>query len=529
MSLHPSSSNKIKSLGRTIEITNKLLNEINSRSVLPSDDFQIAVPDINFQRFLSENMGMFVSNGYVSYKEVKTVKELNCHMLKISSIEGIQYFTALTTLNCSWNNLTCINLSKNTFLSNLDCSDNQLSSLDLSQNSELTFLNCMNNHLTKLDVHTLINLSILNCSENRLKYLDTSQNIALSELKCWATGISEIDLSKNIALTSLDCTKNHLTSLDVQNNIALTDLAFGFNNIADIDLSKNIALTALACYSNSFSTLDISHNTLLSSLNCRNNNLSRLDLSKHLYLQKVELSGNRDGWGRNLEKRPEDFWISLDQNWQHFLYKQISSEPNYDSYMMIASYTYEDYLYGPSLKSLEEQNKLAYDNAVITWLNSISENEIIKILNLEQLHQGYNECWSFEDFNPLSKLTNLKEIEIQGSQNNDFSPLSNLLQLRILDLSFSDIVDISFLSIIPQLNKVILAGNKITDISPLISLISENTTLYANLMENLISDISPLFKLPKDTLSYLELGDNPISEKDISALRAHFTNDIISF
>ena len=59
--------------------------------------------------------------------------------------------TALTKLDCSWNQLSNLDVSKNTALTHLDCNSNQLSSLDVSGATALTYLDCRINQLSSLD------------------------------------------------------------------------------------------------------------------------------------------------------------------------------------------------------------------------------------------------------------------------------------------------------------------------------------------------------------------------------------------
>jgi uncharacterized protein YkwD len=63
----------------------------------------------------------------------------------ISSLSGIEYFTALTRLECERNQLTALDVSKNTALTYLDCQFNQLTALDLSKNSNIKVIRCGNN------------------------------------------------------------------------------------------------------------------------------------------------------------------------------------------------------------------------------------------------------------------------------------------------------------------------------------------------------------------------------------------------
>lgn len=60
----------------------------------------------------------------------------------IQSLKGIEYFTALTYLNCASNHLTALDVSKCTKLEVLYCDWNQLTSLDVSKNTALKDLAC---------------------------------------------------------------------------------------------------------------------------------------------------------------------------------------------------------------------------------------------------------------------------------------------------------------------------------------------------------------------------------------------------
>ena len=53
-------NNYLAKVSNTLSITNKLLTEINSRIEVPSDDFRVAIPDVNFQKYLTEKLGIVV-------------------------------------------------------------------------------------------------------------------------------------------------------------------------------------------------------------------------------------------------------------------------------------------------------------------------------------------------------------------------------------------------------------------------------------------------------------------------------------
>ena len=77
--------------------------------------------------------------------------------------DEIGLFTNLTYLYCGINQLTSLDVSKNTALTSLDCHNNQLSSLDVSKNTALTDLSCGNNQLTSLDISQNIQLELSRC------------------------------------------------------------------------------------------------------------------------------------------------------------------------------------------------------------------------------------------------------------------------------------------------------------------------------------------------------------------------------
>ncbi len=176
-------------------------------------------------------------DGGISYDEASAVTAISLYSAGISSLAGIEYFTNLKSLIC-W--------------------DNNLSQLDVSKNTELTALRCWNNDLSKLDV---------------------SNNTQLQELMCFGNNFTELDVSKNTELTTLECGSNNLTKLDVSKNTELTNLECYANSLTELDVSKNTELTYLNCTSNSLTELDLSYNTNLQDLNCSNNLLTTLDVS----------------------------------------------------------------------------------------------------------------------------------------------------------------------------------------------------------------------------------------------------------
>jgi hypothetical protein len=59
------------------------------------------------------------------------------------------------------------------------------------------------------------------CDGNNLSALDISKNTALTQLTCYENNLSALDVSNNTALTQLFCHNNNLTELNVTKNTAL--------------------------------------------------------------------------------------------------------------------------------------------------------------------------------------------------------------------------------------------------------------------------------------------------------------------
>ena len=138
----------------------------------------------------------------------------------------------------------------------------------------ITHLGCGGNELTRLDVSKNTELTSLDCWGNQLMRLDMSQNTSLIQLSCAFNPLTNLDISKNAALKELHCQQNQLTSLDVSRNIALTELHCSINQLTSLDVSKNTALTRLYCFMNQFTSLDMSKNTALIHLDCDKNLLT---------------------------------------------------------------------------------------------------------------------------------------------------------------------------------------------------------------------------------------------------------------
>ena len=285
-------------------------------------------PDAKFRSFVKENLDKN-KDDILDAMEIAAVKMIEANKMGIKSLEGVGFFTALETLKCWDNELTGLDLSKNTALKDLQCSNSKLQSLDLSKNTELTRLSCGSNKLTELDVSKNTKLEMLDCESDsllsymRLTELDVSQNTALKELNCYGVKMQKLNVSGCTALEELDCGGNQLTALDVSQNTKLTFLDCASNQLTALDVSKNPELKDLYCRNNFLAELDVSKNLELKSISCGKNGLTSLDLDKNTEITYVNLDNHQfynkgtlpAGETFDLKTLPGSFDPSRTKNW----------------------------------------------------------------------------------------------------------------------------------------------------------------------------------------------------------------------
>ena len=153
-------------------------------------------PDANFRSYV---LASFDSNGdeKLDDEEIANVKYIFASSKTISSLKGIEYFTELTELDCGNNQLTSLDVSKNTKLVKLICAKNALTSLNTSQNPLLKKLDIYSNKLTSIDVSQNTELETLYIGRNPIETLNVKNNVKLMELQSELNNLTSLDLSNN--------------------------------------------------------------------------------------------------------------------------------------------------------------------------------------------------------------------------------------------------------------------------------------------------------------------------------------------
>lgn len=170
----------------------------------------VTIPDANFVAWLTTNIPSAMNGNQMDTSSiaVKTLPNIVVGNSFIHDLTGLQYFSALTNLDCEDNQLTSLPSLPNS-LQSLICYNNQLSSLPVLPDS-LQTLFCYNNQLSNLP--NLPNLLVqLACGNNLLTSLPALPN-SLQELWCEDNQLMNLPVLPN-SLWKLYCPNNHLTNL----------------------------------------------------------------------------------------------------------------------------------------------------------------------------------------------------------------------------------------------------------------------------------------------------------------------------
>ena len=173
--------------------------------ILPPDGVGITISDPLFLQYL---LSLYDSDadGKLVNEEAEAVEMISVCADGITTLDGVQYFRNLKSLDCCgsvWNgSLASLALNRNTALDVLKCSYNQLTSISLP--SSLIEMECRFNKFQTLNLSGVPHLKRLDCFGNRLENLDLSGLPELESLTAGMNSFRTLDVSGNPNLKVLD-------------------------------------------------------------------------------------------------------------------------------------------------------------------------------------------------------------------------------------------------------------------------------------------------------------------------------------
>lgn len=217
-----------------------------------------------------------------------------------------------------------ITITSKSKITTLICSDNKLTNIDLSSAPNMRSLYCQNNELTTLDLNACKLLNDLNCSNNKISKIKVTEsthpqieNLNLADNGMTSnTGTGSSFRMSNLNLQHLDFSNNKFKSLSLPDSTNLDVLKFANNEIITMALKNAYHLSVLMCSDNGvkrvtfhkdgmpkmrqlfadgneIADLDVSQSTQLHYLSVENNVLTSVGLPERHTLYAYACGGNK--------------------------------------------------------------------------------------------------------------------------------------------------------------------------------------------------------------------------------------------
>lgn len=220
-------------------------------------------PDSDFLNYVNNYYDMDLDGTLTDY-EISQVKEIVLPGSRdipgtITSLKGVELFTDLENLICSYNPVNQLDVSANSALLLLECQACDLEQLDLRANADLLSLVCLDNpKLSSLDISNCSQLVELVCVNCALEELSLEGRSALRTLYCHDNPLTQLDVSGCTSMSLISCSGTPLESLDLSGCSSL-EHAFCYDcmNLRALDVSGCYSLGLLACYNTQLSALDL--------------------------------------------------------------------------------------------------------------------------------------------------------------------------------------------------------------------------------------------------------------------------------
>lgn len=187
-------------------------------------------PDAAFRKWLENpaHINGYGADGVLTTEELADIRSIDVANQNLTTLQGIEVFSALESLNCKNNMLTALDVSQNTGLKYLHCAFNRIASLDVSGLKELISLNCESNGMTALNLTGCSAMEIIYCRNNNLPVVDFSTNTKLKFIETFDNKLTDVDLSMLSELEFVHLDHNRLTHLDLSYNTNLSPIGSGF-------------------------------------------------------------------------------------------------------------------------------------------------------------------------------------------------------------------------------------------------------------------------------------------------------------
>lgn len=152
----------------------------------------INFPDPIFKRILEEFVGVGKDRPF-TIEDAESIKiPLDCAGRGIGSLQGIEFFSNISAINCSENKLKILDSPKNINLEKVFCNNNKITEININNLKKLTELHCYENDIEKLDLVDNVNISHIECRDNKINLIKMGDVQHIRVLNCQKNYIDNI-------------------------------------------------------------------------------------------------------------------------------------------------------------------------------------------------------------------------------------------------------------------------------------------------------------------------------------------------
>ena len=237
-------------------------------------------PDSIFRDYVSRNMDAD-NDGYLRFSERNCAREMDISGLGIHSLQGIEYFTDMESLDCSDNHLTSLDLSSNTRLRDLQADSN---CLDVKVADEKCF-----------DLRDLPGFDVPKVTDWQGGYVEDSILYFEEEIVTYTYRVNNDDFEDVIFMLHtefplLPVNESNFPDEPFRNYISDNIDTSSDGHLSHTELSAVIAMDISGLGIHSLQGIE--HFTDLESLDCSDNHLTSLDLSANTRLRDLQADSN---------------------------------------------------------------------------------------------------------------------------------------------------------------------------------------------------------------------------------------------
>ena len=339
------------------------------------------------------------------YGDSSKLDYIDVHGCYLNSFELNGELVNLSVIDLSHNELTAIDLSKQTALNSIDLLDNAFQNPDLMKigtvHPALLILSVGINDVIdpELDLKNFPALQYFSARNNYGLYeCDPSHCPDLVSLVLEVTNISSLDVSNNANLDVLNISNTRIKEIDLSNNVNLGEFymshegSYNSSNdckITSIDVSKNPKLQYLDLGGNLLTEIDLSNNNDLRLLYLQHNNIAELDLNDKPYLANVNLSYNdltfatlplpEEGWDYYYYRSPLPCDMKYKVGEKIDFASMVIRAPYEKDGALITPKTYASVFGVPKLGDPYEieEDKYEYSDGVITFNTALPDSVFV--------------------------------------------------------------------------------------------------------------------------------------------------------